>query len=261
MTQASATAKREKNAQGMSKKVILSVEPNAFGLALNTASIWPGCHQASDPYCQVPAGSIEELLPSVLLIASTSIPAILVLRLSSVMQFSCVLQCGSNFRALFVGLIVSASDASGPTTPLSTRGTCRASFGFGGVDVLAAHLGPTRSFSIFSLCLVRTLILVEAAHLGSADVDSLEMCTQCAMNDWCRWKRISLLSKLCCLSMPCGIVSSTHRPHTINMSKTVTSFWNGVRHSLQGEVEQNTGIFDWICKLQAAPWCGSRQWL
>ena len=121
--------KKRKNAQGMSKKVILSVEPNAFGLALNTASIWPGCHQASDPYCQVPAGSIEELLPSVLLIASTSIPAILVLRLSSVMQFSCVLQCGSNFRALFVGLIVSASDASGPTTPLSTRGTCRASFG------------------------------------------------------------------------------------------------------------------------------------
>lgn len=108
-------------------------------------------------------------------------------------SLKCVLRCGFNFRDLFVGLIVSVSDASGPTTPLSTRGTCRASFGFGGGDVLA-HLGPRRSFSIFSLCLVRTLSLVEAAHLGSADVDSLEMCTQCAMNDWCRWKGISLLS-------------------------------------------------------------------
>ncbi len=55
--------------------------------------------------------------------------------------------------------IVSISDASGPTTPLSTRGTCRASFGFGGVHMLAAHVSPRRSFSILSLCLVGTLIL------------------------------------------------------------------------------------------------------
>lgn len=80
--------KEKRNAQGISKKVILAAKPNVFRLALNTASIWPGCHQASNPYCQVPAGSIEELLPSVLLIASTSIPAILLLRLSSVMRFT-----------------------------------------------------------------------------------------------------------------------------------------------------------------------------
>ena len=60
--------------------------------------------------------------------------------------------------------------------------------------MLAAHVSRRRSFSILSVCLVGTLILVEAAHLGSADVDSLEICTQWAMNDWCRWERISLLS-------------------------------------------------------------------